>query len=778
MSKYLGGGCRRHRLVQFVGVVAAALAFLVFALANPASAKNAKIALAVSLSGNGGIYGPPLVNAARLAIEESSAEGGPTIELSIFDDHSNGDEARENARQAAASDALVVVGPQLTTSSLAAGPIFAAAGLVSIVPTAHGDDVNKAATTFRAVFSNSEAGAALAVYLRQVLGGNRAVVIFRNDGFGRPIAEGFSGAAATLGISAVSRAFVSSAERDEAVRLAAADPDKPAIILGMLGGDAEAALIALRRNGAAGLILGPSAISGEVFGKEFAKEPEEQREPGFFTNGVYATAPIMIDSGNAATLAFAERYRRRFGQEPDWAAAQGYDGMRLAIAAVQAAGAATGAGADLKAKRAAVAAYLASLDSPANAVASLSGPLWFTPDRGRELPVRIGRFRDALFESAPLQLVPASNPSPAEIASGALVDTGNGRYARRQQVVYTGIFVNEISRIDIAPSTFTADFYLWLRFVKVAGSAGSDVTEIDFPDLVRGTFDPKKPAVTADLDDGTTYRLWWIRGDFKNDFDLHHYPLDRQRLLIRLFNARAASDRIVYVQDRRSVASELQMPGQPSMPNVSADGGNPIVSAAAAGPAVASAAIAAGNTAELTAFRNLTQWEPLSAHQLRDILVTQSALGDPRLVGVERIRELSGYRVEVDLTRRTVATLAKTLLPLGLMTLIMFASLYFPHALVKEKITVVITAALSSAVLLAAVNTQLGSLGYTIAVEYVFYIFFTLCLLCILSVLAAERLRGAQRGALAEKTELGTRALFLITVAATIAAAAAAAAHW
>jgi len=108
----------------------------------------------------------------------------------------------------------------------------------------------------------------------------------------------------------------------------------------------------------------------------------------------------------------------------------------------------------------------------------------------------------------------------------------------------------------------------------------------------------------------------------------------------------------------------------------------------------------------------------------------------------------------------------------------MFASLYFPHALVKEKITVVITAALSGAVLLAAVNTQLGSLGYTIAVEYVFYIFFTLCLLCILSVLAAERLRGAQRGALAEKTELGTRALFLITVAATIAAAAAAAAHW
>jgi len=44
-----------------------------------------------------------------------------------------------------------------------------------------------------------------------------------------------------------------------------------------------------------------------------------------------------------------------------------------------------------------------------------------------------------------------------------------------------------------------------------------------------------------------------VRGDFKNDFDLHHYPFDRQTITVRLFNARAASDRIVYVQDRRSI---------------------------------------------------------------------------------------------------------------------------------------------------------------------------------------------------------------------------------
>jgi hypothetical protein len=142
------------------------------------------------------------------------------------------------------------------------------------------------------------------------------------------------------------------------------------------------------------------------------------------------------------------------------------------------------------------------------------------------------------------------------------------------------------------------------------------------------------------------------------------------------------------------------------------------------------------------AFRNLTQWVALRAIERRDNLVTDSALGDPRLVGFERVRELSGFNLSIELHRRVVATLAKTLLPLGLMALIMFASLSFPAALVKEKVTVAIT----GAVLLTSINNQLGNVGYVIAVEYVFYIFFTLCLLCIVAVLAAERLRATNHG--------------------------------
>jgi hypothetical protein len=105
------------------------------------------------------------------------------------------------------------------------------------------------------------------------------------------------------------------------------------------------------------------------------------------------------------------------------------------------------------------------------------------------------------------------------------------------------------------------------------------------------------------------------------------------------------------------------------------------------------------------------------------------------------------------------------------MTMIMFASLYFPHGLVKEKVTVAITAALSGAVLLTAINSQLGSIGYTITVEYAFYVFFGLSVLCIVSVLLAERFRTAARVKAAAATELLTKVMFALAVGATMGGA-------
>jgi len=330
-----------------------------------------------------------------------------------------------------------------------------------------------------------------------------------------------------------------------------------------------------------------------------------------------------------------------------------------------ASGAATDAASDLRRRREAIRGYLLSLDSPAHSIAGLNGPLWFTPERGHLQALRIGRFQDGLFVSAPVQLVPVSHPDAVEIASKAVVEIGPGRFVRHQQVVYTGIFLNDISRVDIDQSTFTADFYLWMRFARGSGAAGADPTDIKFPTLVRGSFDAQHPAVQGELDDGTSYRLWQVTGDFKNDFNLRRYPADRQNLVMRFFNARAASDRIVYVQDRRSFGAPAWTPPGSATRLGSATGTTPAVAASpaevATGGAEAEQADPFASNVAPDAFRNLTQWIPVRTSETRDILVTQSALGDPRLVGLERVRELSGFGLTVELRRRVLATLAKTL---------------------------------------------------------------------------------------------------------------------
>lgn len=752
---------RGHRSLLMAGII---LLLSIFPAA--AKAQTVQIAVPVSLTGFSAAAGKGVAEAAQMAADEANLNGAaPRIDLAIVDDQSNPETAKELAQKITSGTAIAVVGPGTTPAALAGGPIYAEGGLAAIIPYAHGASVNNR-TTFLTTFNSGEMGSLLANYLHYGLAAQRAVLIYKDNGYGKPIAAGFKASAERLGIDTVYHAFGQNGDAAEAATQAAADPIKPAIVLGMVDGDAAPVMMALARQGLHPTVLGTSAIADKAMLDFFAKEPEARSDPGFFTEGLYAVAPLMVDSANAETLRFAERYNSRYRHSPRWEAAQGYDAARLAIAAVRAAVAQEPAG-DVHSLRMAVVNYLSSLNGPLHAAPSLTGPLWFTSTRNRVQPGRVGRFHAGEFESAPIQLVPIAAPTATEIASGTALETGPGLYARRQQVVYAGVFLNEVPRIDIAQSTFTADFYLWLRYAPEAGKGAVDPADIDFPDLVRGSFDPKKPAEQDDLDDGTVYRLWRMRGDFKNDFDLHHYPLDKQALSLSFFHARAASDRLVYVQDRRS-AGPL---GEPSVRN-----DRPAISTNAPMDTVSANQLT--GPVSPGAFRNLTQWDPLGLIETRDIRVTSSALGNPRAIGLAQVREVAGFNLTIEVRRRVLATLAKSLLPLGLMTLIMYASLNFPQGLVKEKITVAITGALSGAVLLSSINTQLGNIGYVLAVEYIFYTFFALCLVAITSVLAAERLRVSKHQGAATVVERSTLGVFIFTIVAVLIVAREAYTNW
>jgi ABC-type branched-subunit amino acid transport system substrate-binding protein len=740
------------------GCVLLLAAVAIFAWPLGAAAQQAsplRIAAALTLSGPAANIGTEVLEGIQLGLEDAGPQA-PQVDLAIVDDGGTAEGARDAARRIVDGDALAVIGPSLSAVVLAAEPIYAEADLSVIAPNIATDAT---AGIFRLNLGQSKVGEALADYLYHALGGRRATVIHSDDGYGQPFALGFRRGAERLGIRATYHPVSDAQQAAVAAQRAAGSPQGTAIVLGMLETTAVPVLRILKRADVPGPFLATASFAYDGYSRLFAAEPEEQANPGFFTDGLYAASPVLLDSGGAALLAFEARYRARHGREPSWRTVLAYDAMRMLLGILASARPLdTPPSHDVAARRRAVREAILALDGPKRAFPGLSGPVWFGPTRGRAAVIRIARFDRDWLESAPLQLVPATNPDLDERLTGAVVPAADGHFARLQRVVYAGVYLNEIARLDLLQSSFTADFYLWLRSAATTtrpGDAGP--AEIQFPDMRRGDFDPALPAVRRDLQDGSTYRLWHVRGEFRNEFDLHRFPFDRQMLIVRLFNARAASDRIVYALDRRAVAR--QSPAVPARPSAGDGARAATLDTPAGSPWVSS-----------DAFRHLTQWRALRAEARRDVLVTPSALGDPLLIGAEQVRELSGFRFEVELRRRTLSTLAKSLLPVGLMTLMMFASLWFPPALVRDKVAVAITGALSGAVLLAAINSQLGNVAYTMDVEHAFYVFFALALLCILSVSATERLRNSGRGRTALLTERATRLVFFLAVAAIVTA--------
>lgn len=208
------------------------------------SVRGVEIAVALPLTGEESAIGEGSLQGIQLAIEEANALGTkPRIDLALYDDRSNDDEAKKLATRIVASRATLVLGPALTTASLAAGPVYAQAGLVALTPTAAGDAVTQNATTFRVVLKNSEQGQMIAIYLTRVLGNHRADVIVVDNAYGHSLQAGFERTAGRLGVDAQFFVYKTIDEAEQIARRIAAETDQPSVILLTL--DADAARILL-----------------------------------------------------------------------------------------------------------------------------------------------------------------------------------------------------------------------------------------------------------------------------------------------------------------------------------------------------------------------------------------------------------------------------------------------------------------------------------------------------------------------------------------------------
>ncbi len=140
----------------------------------------------------------PMLDGARLAVEEINASGGVNgrlLELVERDDHENPDSAVTVATEFYHDGAIVaVIGNGFSGLTLATAPVYngGANPVVQISPTASAPAISNAGLfTFRMCPSDLAHGSALARWARDGLGYQRGAVLYGNDPYGRGVRQAF-----------------------------------------------------------------------------------------------------------------------------------------------------------------------------------------------------------------------------------------------------------------------------------------------------------------------------------------------------------------------------------------------------------------------------------------------------------------------------------------------------------------------------------------------------------------------------------------------------------
>src|SRR5450830_1148144 len=237
-------------------------------------AQTVLIGYAGPLSGTSSNVGKSMANAAQLAVDEANQrglliQGAPvSLQLLMQDDRTNPRTAEFVARYLAGSGVVGVIGHWNSAASLAAAPIYNAAGVIQISPatmsTLYTQQGNRA--TFRTIGNNSSAGSYTADYAVKVLQTRRILVVDDGTPFGRGFVEQFSRTAKEHGAQIVGTHTVSDKTSDFNAVLADALKLRPDVILfGGLDLQASTLARAIKRSKLQTRFIGASGTVGLPF---------------------------------------------------------------------------------------------------------------------------------------------------------------------------------------------------------------------------------------------------------------------------------------------------------------------------------------------------------------------------------------------------------------------------------------------------------------------------------------------------------------------------------
>ncbi len=292
------------------------------------------IALSAPITGDWSEFGVNFQRSLELAIAELNAEGGilgRPVRLSVGDTQGNPQQAATLAQQWTSDPTVVAqIGPFASGPSMAAQPIYDAAGMVQLSPTAsHTEYAGGSPWSFGIVGTQAGEGPFNANYAYNEIGIRNIAILHLNNDWGIDTARYFSEAFEDLGGNVTATEFYFDGESDfTAVLTSLRDSGADGLFIASFYNDGAAINIQKARLGWDVPVIGPTSLYS----------PQLIELGGEAVEGLYTGTGFFTPDTDPQVRRYVEAFEEAYGAKPNFHAALAYDAMMLLADAIERAG--------------------------------------------------------------------------------------------------------------------------------------------------------------------------------------------------------------------------------------------------------------------------------------------------------------------------------------------------------------------------------------------------------------------------------------------------------
>lgn len=643
-------------------------------------------------------------------VNQQGGIAGKKVKLVECDDDNKANKAEVCAQNIIDSRALAVIGHYASSASLAAGPIYQQQGIAAITGTATANEITENNDWyFRVIFNNSDQSAVLANYARKILGHEKAYIFFDEDAYGETLASTFAQTADRIGLqiehqwSFNTEDSASFDDNFEKMFEALADKTEYGILfLATHSTEAIKTIAGLRRLENKIPMMGADALASRNFLASFKElYPQERSFPGYYTDGIYIASPFMIDIAGQRAQNFQHDFlHNNYPKESLVTSAMYYDAAMVALEAVRKT-LKEGDTGSIKEQRKRVKDNLWQLTKLTNAVEGVTGDLYFdrNGDAIKSIPVAVykkGKPIITMQQYQPLASLGDVDNLLQDILDHKIIQV-NGKFMHKAHIVYVGVDFNDISELNTADSTYTADFYLWFRYKD------DYTTQMNAFDMVSfvNIFDPEDDLQNkaeyffderrSSIEEGVVTRTYRVKTQFKGDFDFHDYPLDKQILPLQFQHKKLTKDNLIYVVDVLGMKDP-----------------NELV------------------RSEDSSFFSISGWKMNNLSFFQNSQKIDSTLGVPELFNSQQRIEYSQFNVIVNIERQVWSFIVKNLLATIFVIVLGYVVYYTTDYGLRMSLN--INMILATSLFHLQLASVLVAIDYNVLIEYVFYMVYMLAI--------------------------------------------------